>query len=355
MNLVKKTVKIGKGKRNKVVIGGKNPVSIQSMCNTKTEDWKTTTEQILKLQEEKCEMVRVAVPNNKAAKSLAKIKKHINIPLIADIHFDHKLAVESIKAGADKIRINPGNIGSFEKVKEVIDSAKKADIPIRIGINAGSLERNVLDKFGGPSAEALVESASGYCEFFEKNGFENIVLSLKTSDVKQTIKAYRMIAKKTPYPLHLGVTEAGTVRTGTVKNAIGIGILLLEEIGNTIRVSLSGDPVEEVKVAKDILKSLNLYDREPLIIACPTCGRTEIDVESIAKKVEKEVKNVPKGLHIAIMGCAVNGPGEAKAADYAITGGKEQGAIYKKGRYLKTIKEENLAGELVKIIKHDQR
>jgi (E)-4-hydroxy-3-methylbut-2-enyl-diphosphate synthase len=352
MNIVKNTVLIGGNGVKKVALGDKKNVAIQSMCNTKTSDWKTTVEQIHALEKEKCEMVRVAVPDKNSAKSLSKIKEHISIPLIADIHFDHKLAIESIKAGADKIRINPGNIGSKDRVLEVIKAAKKANVVIRIGVNAGSLEDEFLKKFKEPTAEALYESAKKHCDFFAAQGFQNIVVSMKTSDVKDTIKAYRLAAKNLPHPLHIGITEAGTRRLGTVKNAIGTGVLLLAGIGDTIRVSLCDDPLEEVKVAKDILKSLDLYNKEPVVIACPTCSRTEINAKKIAGEVEAGIMNIPKHFKVAIMGCAVNGPGEAKQADYAIIGGRKAGAIYMKGRYIKTADEDSLASEFIKLIEH---
>lgn len=351
----KKTIQIGQNTAEQFTIGGDRQIAIQSMCNTKTEDWKSTVDQILQLQKEKCDLVRVSVPNKKAARALIKIKEGIGIPLIADIHFDYTLALESIKAGADKIRINPGNIGSKEKLKEIIDAAKKTKTPIRIGVNSGSLEKEILAKYSAPVAEALVESVQKHVNFFEKNDFDNIVLSVKTSDVLETIKANRLLAKISSYPLHVGITEAGTMRSGTAKNAIGIGTLLMEGIGDTIRVSISGDPVEEVKVAKDILKALNLYNKEPIIIACPTCSRTGIDVAKIAQRIEEKTKYVPKGIRIAIMGCAVNGPGEAKEADYAIVGGNKQGAIYKKGEYIRIVDEKKLVSELLHVIKHEER
>ncbi|MFH1720432.1 MAG: flavodoxin-dependent (E)-4-hydroxy-3-methylbut-2-enyl-diphosphate synthase [Patescibacteria group bacterium] len=333
-----------------VQIGKGHKIAIQSMCSTKTHDVEATVKQILKLEKEGCDIIRVAVPDMKAAEAIPKIKKHIHIPLVADIHFNCKLAIAALENGADKIRINPGNMGSEEKVAEIIKHAK---VPIRIGVNSGSLEMDLLDKYGYPCPEALVESSLRWVKFFEKRGFKKIVLSLKSSNVKDMIKAYELIAKKTAYPLHLGVTEAGTLIPGTVKSAIGIGTLLQKGIGDTLRVSLTEDPVKEVKVAKEILKSLGLYDKEPEIIACPTCGRSEIKLEKLAKEVEKRASKLKNPLKIAVMGCVVNGPGEARLADYGIAGGKNSGAIFKKGKVVKTVPEKDLVKELFKIIEKD--
>jgi (E)-4-hydroxy-3-methylbut-2-enyl-diphosphate synthase len=346
-------IRIGEAGKGAITIGGNQPVAIQSMCNTKTHDWKTTVEQIHALEAEKCEIIRVAVPSFEAAQALPKIKEHINIPLVADIHFDHRLAIESIKNGADKIRINPGNIGSDEKVEEVVNAAKKAGIVIRIGINSGSLEKELLDKHGHPTPQALIESAENGIKFCEKLGFRDIVVSLKTTDVKDFIKAHRIFAKKCDYPLHIGVTEAGTLLPGVVRNSIGIGTLLQEGIGNTIRVSLTADPVQEVKTAKEILKALDMYHKEPIIKACPTCSRTEIDVEKLTNEVERRTAHIKKPVKIVVMGCVVNGPGESREADYGIAGGRKQGALYRKGEFVKVAPESELINELLNLIKQD--
>ena len=348
-----KTIQIGRSKKFSICIGGDNPVAIQSMCTTKTEDWKSTVEQILALEKEKCQIVRVAVPTLEAAKAILKIRKNIHIPIVADIHFDYKLALESIKAGVDKVRINPGNIEDKEKVLEIIKAARKAEIPIRLGVNSGSLEKDILNKYKKPIARALYESARRWTRFFEKNAFRNIVVSLKASNVAENVKAYKLYSADFPYPLHLGVTEAGLRDTAVVKSAIGIGALLLEGIGNTIRVSITGDAVREVVIAREILKALDMYDKEPQIIACPTCGRTEIDLEKIATEIEQRTKYIQKPVKIAVMGCVVNGPGEAQDADYALCGGKKTGVIYKHGELIKTVDESKLADEFMKIIYKD--
>jgi (E)-4-hydroxy-3-methylbut-2-enyl-diphosphate synthase len=352
-------VKIGnKTCKKPVTIGAGNPVAIQSMCNVKTEDTKSVVDQILALEKEKCDIIRVAVPTMKAAKNIPDIKKHINIPLVADIHFDYKLALASIENGADKIRINPGNIGDPEKVVEILEAAKKAKIPIRIGVNSGSFEKDIEEKylFKGKIAEGMIESTMRYVKFFEKHNFKNIVLSLKTPEVMEMIKAHKKIAKMTPYPLHIGITSAGTRIAGTVKNSLAIGHLLLNGIGNTIRVSMASDPIEQVRIAKEILRAVGLYSKEPSLIACPTCGRTEVDVYKIAEEVEKRLRELPEkrkyqGLKLAVMGCIVNGPGESKTADYALIGGKHMFAVYKKGKFLKTIKEKNAVEEFIDLIK----
>ncbi len=336
-----------------VTIGGDHPIAIQSMCNTKTHDWKTTVEQIRELEKEKCEIVRVAVPDLRAARVLPKIIENINIPLVADIHFDHRLAVESIKNGADKIRINPGNIGAPEKVEEVVNAAKKAGVVIRIGINAGSLEKELLEKYGHPTPEALIESAENGIKFCEKLGFYDIVVSLKTTDVSDFIRAHRMFADNCKYPLHIGITDAGTLIPGVVRNAVGVGTLLQEGIGNTIRVSLTADPVREIKAAKEILKALDMYHKEPIVKSCPTCSRTEINVETLAHEVEKLTAHIEKPIKIAVMGCVVNGPGESREADYGIAGGIKQGALYRKGEFVKTASESELLNELLALIKRD--
>lgn len=346
-------IRIGKPNKGALIIGGNYPVAIQSMCNTKTYDWKTTVEQIHALEKEKCEIVRVAVPDFQAAEALPKIIENINIPLVADIHFDHRLAIESIKNGVDKIRINPGNIGSPEKVEEVVTAAKKAGVVIRIGINAGSLEKELLEKYSHPTPEALIESAENGIKFCEKLGFEDLVVSLKTTEVPDFIETHRMFAEHCKYPLHIGVTEAGTLIPGVVRNSIGIGTLLQEGIGNTIRVSLTADPMQEVKAAKEILKALDMYHKEPIIKSCPTCSRTEIDVEKLAREVEKLTAHIEKPIKIAVMGCVVNGPGESREADYGIAGGRKQGALYRKGELVKTVPESELLNELLALIKQD--
>ena len=348
-------ISIGKTKKQKILIGGNNPVAIQSMCTTKTEDWKATSEQIIALEKENCQIVRIAVPGKDAAKAIPKIKKYINIPLVADIHFDYKLALEAIKQGADKVRINPGNIGGKDNVREVIIAAKKAGIPLRLGINAGSLEEDIVKKYGRSCAQGMNESARRWVRFFEKQGFKNFVVSLKASDVIETVDAHKLFSKDFDYPLHLGITEAGLNLSGIVKSSVGIGALLLAGIGDTIRVSISGDAVKEVTVAKEILKSLGLYTGEPVIIACPTCGRTEIDLEKIATEIEQKTKFIKKPVKIAVMGCVVNGPGEARDADYAVCGGKKMGAIYKGGKLVKSVEEVKLVDEFMKMIKKDFR
>lgn len=333
-------------KVSKITIGGKSPIVIQSMCNTKTSDVKKTASQIKKLEKLGCEMVRVAVPDIKAAEKLSQIKKKIKIPLIADIHFDADLALEAIRRGADKIRINPGNISDKEKLREIIQMAKKKNVAIRIGVNAGSLEK----KYGHPTPQALVASCLKWVKFFEKEKFRKLVLSAKSSNVLDTIKAYELLAEKCDYPLHIGVTEAGILIPGITKNAIGIGSLLQKGIGDTIRVSLAAPPEKEIVTAKEILKSLGLYKKEPEIIACPSCGRAEIDVIKLAKEVEQKICGLKKNLKIAVMGCIVNGPGEAREADFGIAGGKKCGIVFRKGKVVNTVSESRLVSELMKII-----
>jgi len=341
-----KVVRVGPYK-----LGGNNPVRIQSMCNTDTRNVETTVKQIKILEKAGCEIIRVAVPDMKAAKVIGKIKEQINIPLVADIHFDHRLALESIKQGVDKVRINPGNIGSDENVKAVVMACKKNKIPIRIGINGGSLEKDILKKYKGRgTAKGMVESAMRHIKILEKHNFKNILISLKASDIERTVEAYRMLARKVNYPLHIGITEAGTTFRGTVMSSIGLGILLYDGIGATIRVSLTADPVEELKVAWEILKSLKLRQRGVSITSCPTCGRTEIDIISLAKKVEDATQSSEKNIHIAVMGCVVNGPGEAREADIGVAGGKNCGVIFAKGKIIKTVKEKNILKELLKEI-----
>lgn len=329
-----------------VKIGGDNPVRIQSMTNTKTEDVKATVAQILRLEEAGCELVRCTVPTMEAACAFKEIKKQIHIPLIADIHFDYKLAIAAIENGADKIRINPGNIGSNEKVKAVVDAAKKANIPIRIGVNSGSLEKDKIEKYGGVTAEGITESALEKIKLIEDMGYDNLVVSIKSSDVLMSIKAHELIAKSTKHPIHVGITEAGTVWAGNIKSAIGIGIILHEGIGDTIRVSLTGDPVEEIYSAKLILKTLGLRKDGVTVVSCPTCGRTNVDLISLANKVEEMVKDIDKPIKVAVMGCVVNGPGEAREADLGIAGGIGEGLLFKKGEIIKKVPEEDLLKEL---------
>lgn len=329
-----------------VKMGGDNPVRIQSMTNTKTEDVKATVAQILRLEEAGCELVRCTVPTMEAACALKEIKKQIHIPLIADIHFDYKLAIAAIENGADKIRINPGNIGSNEKVKAVVDAAKKANIPIRIGVNSGSLEKDKIEKYGGVTAEGITESALEKIKLIEDMGYDNLVVSIKSSDVLISIKAHELIAKSTKHPIHVGITEAGTVWAGNIKSAIGIGIILHEGIGDTIRVSLTGDPVEEIYSAKLILKTLGLRKDGVTVVSCPTCGRTNVDLISLANKVEEMVKDIDKPIKVAVMGCVVNGPGEAREADLGIAGGIGEGLLFKKGEIIKKVPEEDLLKEL---------
>ncbi len=329
-----------------VKMGGDNPVRIQSMTNTKTEDVKATVAQILRLEDAGCELVRCTVPTMEAACALKEIKKQIHIPLIADIHFDYKLAIAAIENGADKIRINPGNIGSNEKVKAVVDAAKKANIPIRIGVNSGSLEKDKIEKYGGVTAEGITESALEKIKLIEDMGYDNLVVSIKSSDVLMSIKAHELIAKSTKHPIHVGITEAGTVWAGNIKSAIGIGIILHEGIGDTIRVSLTGDPVEEIYSAKLILKTLGLRKDGVTVVSCPTCGRTNVDLISLANKVEEMVKDIDKPIKVAVMGCVVNGPGEAREADLGIAGGIGEGLLFKKGEIIKKVPEEDLLKEL---------
>ena len=333
-------------------IGGDNPVVIQSMTNTFTKDVEATVKQILELEKAGCEMVRVTVNNDEAAEAIREIKKKIHIPLVADIHFDYKLALKAIENGVDKLRINPGNIGDDEKICLVVEKAKEYKIPIRIGVNSGSIEKKILEKYGKPTADGMVESAMYHIALLEKYNFHDIVVSLKASNVQMMIEAYRKISKIIDYPLHLGVTEAGTAFQGTVKSSIGIGSLLIDGIGDTIRVSLTENPVEEIKVAKEILKVLGLR-KGVEIISCPTCGRTEIDLITLAKKVEKEFGNIDKNIKIAVMGCVVNGPGEAKEADYGVAGGKGVGLIFKKGEILKKVREDEIISELRTLIEEE--
>lgn len=329
-----------------VKIGGNQPVVIQSMTNTKTEDVDATVAQILKLEAAGCEIIRCAVPTMEAAEALREIKHRIHIPLVADIHFDYRLAIAAIENGADKIRINPGNIGSEEKVKAVVDKAKAYNIPIRVGVNSGSLEKPLLEKYGGVTAEGIVESAMDKVHMIERMGYDNLVVSIKSSDVLMCVRAHELIARECPYPLHVGITESGTVYSGNVKSSVGLGIILHEGIGNTIRVSLTGDPCEEVRTAKLILKTLGLRKGGIEVVSCPTCGRTKIDLIRLANEVEKMVVDIPLDIKVAVMGCAVNGPGEAKEADIGIAGGVGEGLLIKKGEIVKKVKEEELLNTL---------
>lgn len=334
----------------KIKIGGGAPISVQSMTNTKTTDTKSTVEQILKLQAAGCDIVRVAVPDMDAAKNLKNIISAVDVPIIADIHFDYKLALESISQGVAALRLNPGNIGGAAHVREVVTAAKEKKIPIRIGVNAGSLSRKLLQKYGGATADALVESALEHVKILEEENFFDIKISLKAHDVPLTLAAYRLISEKVDYPLHLGITEAGTVNTGVIKSAVGIGALLAEGIGDTIRVSLTGDPVVEVKVANEILKSLGLREYGATLISCPTCGRTKINLPEIAAQVEKKLSGVKKNITVAVMGCIVNGPGEARTADVGIAGADGEGIIFRKGKIIRKVPESALVEELFKEI-----
>ena len=329
-----------------LTIGGNNHVVIQSMCNTKTMDVEATIKQINALQQAGCELVRVAVFDKEDAYAIKEIKKGIHIPLVADIHFDYKLALIAIESGIDKVRINPGNIGSIEKVKAVVDACKKKHIPIRIGVNGGSLEKDILEKYGEPTPEGMVESAMKHVKILEDLDFHDIVISLKSSNTMLTIKAYELASKTFPYPLHVGVTEAGTALGGTIKSALGIGTLLYEGIGNTIRVSLSDDPVEEIKVAKILLKELGLLKGVPTLVSCPTCGRIQYDLIPIAKEMEDFLKDIHLDITVAIMGCAVNGPGEARHADIGIAGGVGEGLLIKHGEIVKRVKQEDMVQTL---------
>ncbi len=342
---ITKQIQVGK-----IKIGGGAPVSVQSMTNTKTTDTKSTVEQIFKLQDAGCDIVRLAVPNMAAAKNLSEIISAVEVPIIADIHFDYKLALEAISQGVAALRLNPGNIGGAAHVREVVAAAKEKNIPIRIGVNAGSLSRKLLQKYGGATAEALVESALEHIKILEEENFFDIKISLKAHDVPLTLAAYRLISEKVNYPLHLGITEAGTQNTGVIKSAVGIGALLAEGIGDTIRVSLTGDPVVEVKVANEILKSLGLKDYGATLIACPTCGRTGIDLPKIAAQVEEKLSAVKKNITVAVMGCVVNGPGEARTADVGIAGASGEGIIFRKGEIIRKVPESELVAELFKEI-----
>jgi (E)-4-hydroxy-3-methylbut-2-enyl-diphosphate synthase len=330
-----------------VMIGGGHPVAVQSMTLTDTRDVKATVEQIRKLEEAGCEIVRVAVPDDEAAAALPAIKRAMTVPLVADIHFHYKLALKAIEAGVDKIRINPGNLGGEDRAKVVTRAAREAGIPMRIGVNSGSLERDLVDKYGGPTPRGMVESALRHIHFLEDEGFTNIVLSLKASNVPRMIEAYTLMRAACDYPLHLGVTEAGPPSVGIIKSAMGIGYLLANGIGETLRVSLTADPVEEVRVAWEILKALGLRTRGPMLVACPSCGRCEVDLIALTTRVERAIAHLKKPLHIAVMGCVVNGPGEAREADLAVVGGKAKGMLLKSGQIIATLPEEELIPALL--------
>ena len=329
-----------------VAIGGGNPIAIQSMTNVKTEDVEACVAQILKLEEAGCEIIRCTVPNEAAAKAIAKIKKQIHIPLVADIHFDYKMAIAAMENGADKIRINPGNIGSIDKVKAVVDVAKERNIPIRVGVNSGSLEKELVAKYNGVTAEGIVESALDKVHIIEDLGYDNMVISIKSSDVMMCVRAHELLAGRTVYPLHVGITESGTLTSGNIKSAVGLGIILNQGIGDTIRVSLTGDPVEEIKSAKLILRTLGLRKGGIEVVSCPTCGRTKIDLIGLANKVENMVSGIPLDIKVAVMGCAVNGPGEAKEADIGIAGGDGEGLLIKKGEIVRKMPESELLDAL---------
>ncbi len=328
------------------VIGGGNPILIQSMTNTRTEDIKATIAQIHRLEAVGCEMIRCTVPTQEAAEALREIKKQIRIPLVADIHFDYKMAIAAMECGADKIRINPGNIGDLEKVKAVVSVAKEREIPIRIGVNSGSLEKSLIEKYHGVTAEGLVESALDKVHLIEDLGYQNLVISIKSSDVLMCAEAYRLIAQQTCYPLHVGITEAGTVYSGNIKSAVGLGLILGQGIGDTIRVSLSGDPVEEIRSAKLILRTLGLRKGGIEVVSCPTCGRTRIDLIGLANQVENRAEEFDLDIKVAVMGCAVNGPGEAREADLGIAGGNGEGLLIKKGEIIRKVPEQELLSVL---------
>lgn len=342
-----KTIKIGDR-----VIGGGNPVLIQSMTNTPTEDVKATIEQIHKLEAAGCDIVRSTVPTKEAAKAFKTIKKEISIPLVADIHFDYKMAIAAMENGADKIRINPGNIGGKEKLQAVVAVAKERGIPIRVGVNGGSLEKELVEKYHGVTYEGIVESALDKVHMIEEAGYDNMVISIKSSNIPMCVKAHELLVQKTDYPLHIGITEAGTLYGGNIKSSVGLGILLYEGIGDTMRVSLSGDPVEEVKTAKTILRSLGMYQKGIEVISCPTCGRTKIDLIGLANRVEEMVADIPLNLKVAVMGCVVNGPGEAKEADIGIAGGIGEGLLIKKGQIIKKVPEKDLLDTLKEELLH---
>ena len=327
-------------------IGGGSPIAIQSMTNTKTEDVQATVDQILALENAGCDIIRCTVPNPEAAAAIREIKKQIHIPLVADIHFDYRMAIEAMKNGADKIRINPGNIGGPENIRKVVECAKEREIPIRVGVNSGSLEKDIIEKYGHVTAEGLVESALDKVRMIEDFDYDKSVISIKSSDVMMCVKAHELIAGKTPYPLHVGITEAGTVYSGNIKSSVGLGIILNEGIGDTIRVSLTGSPLEEVRSAKLILKTLGLRSGGVEVVSCPTCGRTDIDLIDLANEVEKMVQDIPLNIKVAVMGCVVNGPGEAREADIGVAGGKGVGLIIRHGEILRKVPEDQILGAL---------
>ncbi len=333
-----------------MTIGGGHPVAVQSMTSTDTRDIKATVQQIQRLEEAGCEIVRVAVPDDEAVQAFSKIKKNIEVPLVADIHFNYRLALAAIDAGADKVRINPGNLGGEDHLSEVAKAARQAGIAIRVGVNAGSLERDLVDKYNGPTARGMVESARRALDVLEQCDFHDIVVSLKASDVRQTVEAYTLMREECNYPLHLGVTEAGTPRTGLIRSALGIGTLLMQGIGETFRVSLTADPVEEVHAAWEILKALRLRSHGPMLIACPMCGRCEVDLLSLVQRTEEALSKVREPIQVAVMGCVVNGPGEAREADFAIIGGKGKGLVMKKGEVVASLREDELVGALLREI-----
>ncbi|MGN0335491.1 MAG: flavodoxin-dependent (E)-4-hydroxy-3-methylbut-2-enyl-diphosphate synthase [Lachnospiraceae bacterium] len=342
-----KVVRIGNS-----VIGGGNPILIQSMTNTKTEDVKATIAQIHRLEEAGCEIIRCTVPTMEAALALKEIKKEISIPLVADIHFDYRMAIAAMENGADKIRINPGNIGSIDRIKAVVDTAKDRNIPIRVGVNSGSLEKELVEKYHGVTAEGIVESALDKVRIIEDLGYDNMVVSIKSSDVLMCAKAHELIAKQCRYPLHVGITESGTVFSGNIKSSIGLGMILSQGIGDTIRVSLTGDPVEEIKTAKLVLRTLGLRKGGIEVVSCPTCGRTQIDLIRLANEVETMAAGFPLDIKVAVMGCIVNGPGEAKEADLGVAGGKGEGILFKKGQIIRKLPEEELLGALKEELLH---
>lgn len=336
-----RTIAIGQ-----VTIGGENPVAVQSMTNTKTENIPATVDQIHRLTDRGCEIIRCAVPTLEAAQALKEIRKQIAIPLVADIHFDYRLALAALESGVDALRLNPGNIGGRDRVEKVVEAARQRQVPIRIGVNAGSLPKDLLEKYGHPTAEALVEAAWRHIHILEEMDYNNIVISLKAHDVPLTLAAYRLMARECDYPLHVGITEAGTIRSGLIKSAVGIGTLLAEGIGDTIRVSLTGDPLAEIDAGFEILKSLGLRQHGPTLVSCPTCGRTCWSLEKVAKEVEARLAQIPEPITVAVMGCVVNGPGEAREADVGIAGGKGEGLLFRKGQILRKVPEDRLVEEL---------
>ncbi len=342
-----RTVRIGDR-----VIGGGSPILIQSMTNTRTEDVEATVAQILRLERAGCEIVRCTVPTEKAAGALAEIKKRIHIPLVADIHFDYRMALAAMENGADKIRINPGNIGGRDKVQAVADAARERGIPIRVGVNSGSLEKPILEKYGGVTAAGIVESALDKVHMFEESGYDNLVISIKSADVLMCVEAHELLAGQTDYPLHVGITEAGTVASGSIKSALGLGLILHQGIGDTLRVSLTGDPVEEIRAARLILRTLGLREGGIELVSCPTCGRTQIDLIGLASRVEKLVEDYPLNIKVAVMGCAVNGPGEAREADLGVAGGTGEGLLFKKGEIIRKVPEEELLAALKEELDH---